>query len=853
MMNTLHKLFLQHSPRQFAGYVVLCLSAIALQARAISWEYTFDACGGIVDGKATSKHILEVNTYAQTPYATHTNKTLRCVGWYNSSDYHPIGRLCENGGSFWNGYGLQTFYAKWVEDRYPIFFVSNFGTDKTTEQWVTASEKIKLNANSFSRSGFRFLGWSTDRTANKPTWSDGQVDVNLDQYRNWNDSKHLDEDGNQLAPVTLYAVWGKQFTLSFVGNGGGGSMNDFVLDEGVPTTLPKCTFTPPVGMRFYQWSCDKTFIGDNFDEAELTYTSATWGGSMATLTAKWTSVSYFVRFNANTSASVSGTMSDQPMDYGISQNLWGCQFKRVGYEFAGWAETADGAVKYADKADVVNLSATDGAIVNLYAKWTPISYAVKFDAAGGEGEMAVMDCEYDQAYPLPANVFTRDGGTFAGWTTNGASGVVFEDRATISNLSSVANSTNVLRAVWSNIAYRISFGGNGGEGSVPAMDCEYGTVYQLPSNDFTRTGYLFAGWTTNAAMPAVYAEGASVSNLTITADATVELFAAWRPVVYRVVFDANGGEGEMAPMTCTYDIGYSLPSNSFVKLGRAFSGWADSSSGEVVYADGVVVSNLVAVEDGECRLYAVWVKELSDLNAALDNDVLTVLRDPGADAFVTVVEDVTAENGSCVKINRNDGNDATKGFRIYLDSPGKLTFRWKVVNVFPETSLHIDGFLAKVRLEEPEVTNDVVVVDRKSDYTEPELEWEDVSISVGSEPASVQFVFKGHKGSGSEQLYALFDNVRWTTGGNPDPTEADAPVINGAATVEGGRFRVTFAADGRFKYELIKSDSLAPADWKSFEPRMFVTPEADGAVSFEPEMDPAKPQMFYRVKVLKKD
>lgn len=853
MMNTLHKLFLQHSPRQFAGYVVLCLSAIALQARAISWEYTFDACGGIVDGKATSKHVLEVNTYAQTPYATHTNKTLRCVGWYNSSDYNPIGRLCENGGSFWNGYGPQTFYAKWVEDRYPIFFVSNFGTDTTTEQWVTASEKIKLNANSFSRSGFRFLGWSTDRTANKPTWSDGQVDVNLDQYRDWNDSKHLDEDGNQLAPVTLYAVWGKQFTLSFVGNGGGGSMKDFVLDEGVPTTLPKCTFTPPVGMRFHHWSCDKAFIGDNSDEAELTYTSATWGGSMATLTAKWTPVSYSVRFNANTSAPVSGTMSDQQMVYGVSQNLRGCQFIRVGYEFAGWAETADGAVKYADKADVVNLSATDGAIVNLYAKWTPISYSVKFDAAGGEGEMAVMDCEYDQAYPLPANVFTRDGGTFVGWTTNGASGVVFEDRATIFNLSSVANSTNVLRAVWSNIAYRISFGGNGGEGSVSAMDCEYGTVYQLPSNDFSRTGYVFTGWTTNAALPAVYAEGESVSNLTSVADATVSLFAAWRPITYRVVFDANGGEGEMAPMTCTYDIGYSLPSNSFVKLGRAFSGWADSSSGEVVYADGVVVSNLVAVEDGERRLYAVWVKELSDLNAALDNDVLTVLRDPGADAFVTVVEDVTAENGSCVKINRNDGNDATKGFRIYLDSPGKLTFRWKVVNVFPEYAVHIDGFLTKVRLEEPEATNDVMFVDRKSDYTEPELEWDDFSISVGSVPASVQFVFKGLKGNGSEQLYALFDNVRWTTGGNPDPTEEDAPVINGAATVEGGKFRVTFAADKRFKYELIKNETLTPADWKSFDPQLFLTPDEDGNVSFEPAKEASEPQMFYRVKVLKKD
>lgn len=849
MMNTLHKLFLQHSPRRFAGYVVLTLVALCCGGSAFSGTCRFNGGdGGKVNGQPYVDLVSANDIFVtSTLIVSHTNTTLKCAGWYNST-----GRKAKlNETIIGKNYGLLT--AKWVEDRYPIFYVSNSATPATNEQSVVKSENVTLAANTFTRNGYHFVGWSTNKSATKAMWTDGQSNVNLEQYRDRYDVIHRDEYDCAVFPVTLYAVWEKQFTLSFVGNGGGGSMKDFVLDEGVPTNLPKCTFTPPVGMRFHHWSCDKTFIGDNFDEAELTYTSATWGGSMATLTANWTPVSYLVRFNANTSAPVSGTMSDQQMDYGVSQNLRGCQFRRVGYEFAGWAETADGAVRYADKADVVNLSATDGAIVNLYAKWTPISYSVKFDAAGGEGEMAVMDCEYDQAYPLPANVFTRDGGTFAGWTTNGASGVVFEDRATISNLSSVANSTNVLRAVWSNIAYRISFGGNGGEGSVPAMDCEYGTVYQLPSNDFARTGYLFAGWTTNAAMPAVYAEGASVSNLTITADATVELFAAWRPVVYRVVFDANGGEGEMAPMTCTYDIGYSLPSNSFVKLGRAFSGWADSSSGEVVYADGVVVSNLVAVEDGECRLYAVWVKELSDLNAALDNDVLTVLRDPGADAFVTVVEDVTAVNGSCVKINRNDRNDATKGFRIYLESPGELTFRWKVVNVFSETSLHIDGFLAKVRLEEQEATNDVLSINRKSDYEEPELEWDDFRISVDTAPASVQFVFNGFKGNGSDDLYALFDHVRWTTGGNPDPTEENAPVINGAATVEGGKFRVTFAADKRFKYELIKNETLAPSDWKSFDPQLFLSPDTDGSISFEPVMEPSKPRMFYRVKVLKKD
>ncbi len=39
------------------------------------------------------------------------------------------------------------------------------------------------------------------------------------------------------------------------------------------------------------------------------------------------------------------------------------------YTFAGWAETSNGAVKYADKQSVKNLTSTNGATVTLYAKW----------------------------------------------------------------------------------------------------------------------------------------------------------------------------------------------------------------------------------------------------------------------------------------------------------------------------------------------------------------------------------------------------------------------------------------------------------------------------------------------------
>ena len=844
-MGRLLSLFTGNSPRNLAGYLVVALLAQCCFSSANAGTCRFNGGdGGSVNGMPYYELSSSQNIFITSGLKlSHTNSTLKCAGWWFDLNGQRTAKVNE---TIYINWGSLT--AKWVEDRYPVFFVSNFTSPKTNEQWVVASEKMTLAPNSFSRSGYRFAGWSTDKTAKIPMWSDGQANVNLDQYRDKYDVVHKDEYDCAVFPVTLYAVWERQFTVKFAKNGGTGSMDDLLLNDGETRNLPKCGFTPPVGRKFDYWS---STIGSYQDEDEITYNSSQWQGTVATFTAQWTPVSYKVRFLPNSPDPVSGAMSDQAMDYGVPQNLKGCAFQRTGYRFAGWAESADGAVKYADKADVVNLSSTDGAVVELYAKWDPIRYAVKFDSAGGEGEMAVLDCEYGRAYVLPANSFRREGGMFRGWATNGVDTVIYGDRGTVSNLSTVAGSTNVFRAVWSNIAYHLAFDANGGEGEMATIDCEYGTVYQLPSNDFSRTGYVFTGWTTNAALPAAFAEGAFVSNLTVTADATVGIFAAWRPVNYRIVFDANGGEGEMTSMDCVYDVGYSLRPNSFTRLGRAFSGWASEPGGAVIYTDGDSVMNLVTVDGGEYPLYAVWIKELSPLNSALDNGDLTMLADGGTDSYVAVFDDASAVNGTCVRINRYSTNRGESGFRVYLDDPGDITFAWKVVNV--TGGRHRDGWQVKVHLEDSDTTNDVLFVNRGSDYEEPDLDWQDLTVSVSNTPAALQFVFSGLSGNGSTELYALFDNVRWTSSANPEPTPEDAPVINGAAAVEGGRFRVTFAADKRFKYELIRNETLAPSDWRSFDPQLFLSPDADGSISFEPEMEASKSRMFYRVRVLKKD
>ena len=85
---------------------------------------------------------------------------------------------------------------------------------------------------------------------------------------------------------------------------------------------------------------------------------------------------------------------------------------------------------------------------------------------------------------------------------------------------------------------------------------------------------------------------------------SIEDFALVKTDYYKIVtFNANGGEGSMDKDTIE-NSGH-LTANTFTKDGYYFMGWATSSDGAVVYADG---AEITATEDskGPVTLYAVW-------------------------------------------------------------------------------------------------------------------------------------------------------------------------------------------------------------------------------------------------------
>ena len=82
------------------------------------------------------------------------------------------------------------------------------------------------------------------------------------------------------------------------------------------------------------------------------------------------------------------------------------------------------------------------------------------------------------------------------------------------------------------VVYRtITFNANDGEGSMAAMTVEDGVATNLTANAFTRTGYTFAGWATEALGSVAYADRAS-----ITPNANLTLYAKWNANTYTVKF-----------------------------------------------------------------------------------------------------------------------------------------------------------------------------------------------------------------------------------------------------------------------------------------------------------------------------
>ena len=166
---------------------------------------------------------------------------------------------------------------------------------------------------------------------------------------------------------------------------------------------------------------------------------------------------------------------------------------RTGYTFKGWATSASGSVAYSSGA-----AYSSNAAITLYAVWEANTYSVIFNANGANGTMGNQTMTYDSSKELTANTFYRTGYTFKGWATSANGIMVYDDVATVRNLTSVAGGTITLYAVWVANSYTIKYDAstNGGTGNTEVTRTYGSKLGALPVA--TKQYYVFLGWYTAA-------------------------------------------------------------------------------------------------------------------------------------------------------------------------------------------------------------------------------------------------------------------------------------------------------------------------------------------------------------------
>lgn len=102
-------------------------------------------------------------------------------------------------------------------------------------------------------------------------------------------------------------------------------------------------------------------------------------------------------------------------------------------------------------------------------------------------------------------------------------------------------------------SYKVVFDGNEATGGkMGARIIRVGTIFALPSNCFSRTGYVFAGWNTQPnGTGTAYANKAQVSNLSTVNDDVVTLYAQWAVKTFTVTF-VNKITNERTKQTVAY-------------------------------------------------------------------------------------------------------------------------------------------------------------------------------------------------------------------------------------------------------------------------------------------------------------
>ena len=574
-----------------------------------------------------------------------------------------------------------TVYAHWIGNGYTVRFTGNGATGgNTPDQAFQYNIGQNLHRNGFVRDGYTFTGWK--RADNQQAYGDGQWVTNLTTQPNgivtmvaqWSANEaHIrynpnppagkttggqgtpnwdghtgdtpaiggngwtidgytfagwttspDGSGTKYAPgaswtangtLTLYAQWTPgEAGLTYDGNGATGGKTDpqnGVTDQKV--NVRQNGFTRD-GYTFVRWDTQADCRGKAVNPGD----KWTLQGS-STLYACWAGVAQTLTYHGNgatggNTAAQSGHTGDE-----LTTNANG--FTRDGYTFVRWDTAKDGSgIAYGEGKNGVGRYTMKPAGNDLYAIWQANPASIRYrDDYGATGSTPDTTGVTGQNVTIAQNGFTRPGYTFTGWA---------RDRRTDPSLQpggryTLTPGTTTLWAQWKADPAHLIYNSNSGSTSqTRRTDGVVDQTLTVIANPFTRSGYTFTGWNTQAdGRGKAYAAG---NGFRLVADAksnpvnTSVLYAQWRINRVTLKFDPNGGTGGYPDITADAFTTVTIPADAkepkVQRPGFRFTGWAmkpTPGAGDTILSPG---KGTVSMPDrGSITVYAQWAPAMTTL------------------------------------------------------------------------------------------------------------------------------------------------------------------------------------------------------------------------------------------------
>ena len=588
----------------------------------------------------------------------------------------------------YNTEGNKTIYAGWKSVVYKINYNANGGTGTMESDNAEFGTNVTIRSNGFTRDGYTFAGWTTKSdgtddgykwTGWSGTWNyaDGQYGIaenKLVLYARWKKNNVYIKLNANDGSVTKETSKGGTYTTDSSGiisrNGNnifhtinyGEKMNSdglanynnkdylYITKNGSIVTKNKewiclsgCTTNGKVYSQYEAYSSDDfcdakeksctVVLGVNWKNENYTLTYDNNGGSGCTSK----SMNYGDEYGTLCTPSKRGyafvgwfdnNYKNSPLNYYADtysdlKNAFGYDANRLYKHYFEYGLKEGRRISQYISSDIYNTEGNK----TIYAGWKSVVYKINYNANGGTGTMESDNAEFGTNVTIRSNGFTRDGYTFAGWTTKsdgtddgygwtGWSGTWNY----VDGQNGIAENKLELYARWKKNNVYIKLNANGGsvtketsKGGTYTTDSS-GIISRNGKNIFHTIGYggnlgsdglanynnkdwlyiTLTGFTTNKNQEWICLSGCTTSGKVYSqyeayssgdfCDArdkscTVVLGVNWIGKQYTISYNANGGTGTMPSDNVSTNGNATIKSNTFSRVGYTFAGWTTKSDG----------------------------------------------------------------------------------------------------------------------------------------------------------------------------------------------------------------------------------------------------------------------------------